>query len=130
MVGAADEHPALGSQELHGLVEHDLDRAGVPVLLGGQFARARCGADVVECDNGTLGLRDGLVCDDHHLPVAQRLAVRREGDQPRQVVAGAHLRQAPDWTGANGRHRALRSGRGRDGQAGALLAPAEHLTRA
>ena len=102
VVGAADEHAVRGAEDLRGLVEHDLHRARVLVLLRRQLARSRTGLDVGEGDDCALGLRDDLVRDHDDLPVVQGAApaVARRAAAWRinlaEVIAGAHLGQAAE----------------------------------
>ena len=110
VAGAADQHAALGAQDLDGLVEHDLDRARVapcPALAAPRArARARSGARRLSATTAPSALRDGLVRDHDQLPVAQPLA-GRAGDQRREVVAGAQLGEAGEGPRADGCHHAL-----------------------
>ena len=87
----------------------DLDVARVLAVLGGERARALARLDVRERAHAALGLRDDLVRDGEHVGRAERGVQPRAGggEQGREVVAGADLRQARE--GVEREHR--RSGR-------------------
>ena len=70
VVGAADQHPIGGAQDLLRLVEYDLDGPRVLALLNGEPVGPRGGFDIRERHDGALGLGDDLVRDRQNLPVA------------------------------------------------------------
>ena len=93
----ADQDPALGAQQLGGLVQHDLHEAHVFVVLGGELARPVAGGDVAQRPYAALGLRDDLLRDHDHVAVAQPGPAGcggGVGDQRGNVVARLHLRDA------------------------------------
>ncbi len=101
---AADQHVALGAQDLRGLVEHDLDRARVLALVRGQLAGSWTGLDILQRHDRALGLGDDLVRDHEDLTVRQSpwrlLRPQRRDDQPAEVVSGANLRETAHGAGA------------------------------
>ena len=131
VAGAADEHAALGAQDLDGLDRaRPGQRAGSrPGSTASSSARAP-GVYIGERHDRALGLGDGLVGDHDQLAVQQACAVERRDDQRRQVVAGAHLGQAAEGTGGQARHGARAVSRARDGRDARAFALAEHRARA
>jgi hypothetical protein len=64
-----------------------------------QLARARAGLDVAQGDGRALGLGDDLVSHRDDLTVAQPSVSGRRGDQRREILTGANLRQAAQAAG-------------------------------
>ena len=63
------------------------------ILAGRKLARLRRRLDFVEAHHPAFGLGDDLVRNDDHV---SGLELRGGGDQSRDVVPLAHLRQPPD----------------------------------
>ena len=113
VMGAADQHAALGAQHLGGLVEHHLHRARVLAVRRPRRAaassRARAlGSHARERDDRALGLGHGLVGDRHDLVIA---TAARGPSAPTiscgQVVAGAQLGEAAEGACAQAATTAL-----------------------
>jgi hypothetical protein len=71
------------------------------ILAGRQLARLPRGLDLVQTNDPALGLRDDLLRDDDDVVVLER---HRAGDEPREIVALPHLRQAGKRDDAQLRH--------------------------
>ena len=78
------------------LRQHHLDDPRVLADLGRQRDRLGRRDNVTEIDDAALGFRHDLLRDHHHVAVTQHLAgaVEAGQDHRRQIVAGAHHRQA------------------------------------
>ena len=151
VTGAADQHAALGAQQLGGLVEDHLHHARVLVRCSAASStRASARAHARERHQRALGLGDDLVGDRHDRPVAQRprapadversgprghrrggspagpSAAGREGSTPAASASGAHRGKAGAAAGRPGRRRAAHACAGprRSSRRGAGAAPA------
>ena len=114
VAGAADQHPALGPEQVLRLVEHHLHCAGILVLRGRQLAGARARLDLGQVADTALGLGHHLVGDGEHVAVARGVLPGGGGrQQGGEVVAGAHLRESGDRRGGQRHRSALRSARAR-----------------
>ena len=135
VVGAADQHPALGAHELGGLVEDDLDRARVLAVLGRQRLRPLVGRRRRPGDDAALGLRDDLVRDHEHVAVAQTSAgggdISAARSSPARTSGSRRERGRGDGAGAQPtRRRAPQVGQGGAGVAGKLPGRARGRPRA
>ncbi len=100
MVRLGDEERAPGAEDALRLAEDHLDPARVAVP--GELARPGRGLDVVELHDPPLDLGDRLLCDDEDVPV---LELRALGDQAREVVSFAQLRQVTNREDREAGHR-------------------------
>ncbi len=92
MPGPRDDERRTDADELHCLVEDDLDPAGVG-LVAGELARLLGRFDAGELHDPALDLRDRFLRDDNHVTV---LELRPLCDERREVVAFRELRQSLD----------------------------------
>jgi hypothetical protein len=100
VAGAADEHAALGAEDLGRLVEHDLHVARVLAVTGGELDGPLAGLHAGEVDDAALGLGDRLVGDDEHVAFADV-----GGQQGGEVLAAPDLGEPGDRLGADHRAR-------------------------
>ena len=91
MARLRDHERGPGADEARTLAEDHLQPPRI--VAGGQITRLRRRVDAGEADDTAFHLRDCLVRDDDHVAVLERDG---RGDQPRQVIALAHLGQPGD----------------------------------
>jgi hypothetical protein len=101
-MGDADHYAVRGAEDLPGLVEDDLNVAGILAVVARQLVGPRAGLDVHQPPDAAFGLRDDLVGEHQYVAVTGDPA-DRAGQERGEVVARPNLRQSFEGGGADHR---------------------------